>query len=242
MWSQFVECESTFGVLFHSRVDKGGGQSTRDTRLPTVGGRERSNPGQGCGMSRASGAEVSSRERLSPRLNLRGSTRVGAWNVMFLSEVRDECTRQRDCHLPQLSTELSRFGVSDAALSEVRKPGSGWVSGSLYTYYWSGRPHGRRSGCGRRRPTGPYSYGGHTCQGAYHETENPPYTGCDFSGLCVCSDRGKWKKRYAQLQMVVVSCPKGDTLIVLGDLNATTGTDRDGCESCVGPYGFGSKD
>ena len=32
-------------------------------------------------------------ERLSPRLNLRRSTRVGAWNVMFLSEVRSEVWR-----------------------------------------------------------------------------------------------------------------------------------------------------
>ena len=49
------------------------------------------------------------------------------------------------------------------------------------------------------------------------------------------------KAFYAQLQMVVDSCPKGDTLIVLGDFNATTGTDRDGYESCVGPHGSGSR-
>ena len=48
---------------------------------------------------------------------------------------------------------------------------------------------------------------------------------------------------YAQLQMAVVdSCPKWDSLIVLGDFNATTGTDRDDYQSCVGPHGFGSKD
>ena len=48
-----------------------------------------------------------------PRLNLRRSTRVGAWNVMFLSEVRtDKRTGQRDSHLPQLSAELRRLGVS----------------------------------------------------------------------------------------------------------------------------------
>ena len=40
---------------------------------------------------------------------------------------------------------------------------------------------------------------------------------------------------YAQLQMMVDSCPKGNILIVLGDINATTGTDRYGYESCVGP-------
>ena len=35
---------------------------------------------------------------------------------------------------------------------------------------------------------------------------------------------------YAQLQIVVDSCPKGDSLIVLGDFNATTGIDRNSHE------------
>ena len=97
-------------------------------------------------MRPASGAEVSSTERLSPRLNLRRSTRVGAWNVMSLSEVRDKRTSQRDCHLPQLSAKLHRPGVSSAARSEVRRPGGRWVSGDGYTYYWSGRPRGHLEG------------------------------------------------------------------------------------------------
>ena len=47
---------------------------------------------------------------------------------------------------------------------------------------------------------------------------------------------------YAQLQMVVDSCRKGGTLIVLGDFSATTGPDIDGYVSCVGPHGCGSRD
>ena len=39
---------------------------------------------------------------------------------------------------------------------------------------------------------------------------------------------------YTQLQMVVDSCHKMDTLIILGDFNATTGTVRNSYESCVG--------
>ena len=38
------------------------------------------------------------------------------------------------------------------------------------------------------------------------------------------------------------SCTKWETFIVLGDFNATSGTDKDGYESCVGPQGFGSRD
>ena len=33
---------------------------------------------------------------------------------------------------------------------------------------------------------------------------------------------------YPSSRLVVDSCPKGDSLTVLGDFNATTGTDRDG--------------
>ena len=38
------------------------------------------------------------------------------------------------------------------------------------------------------------------------------------------------KPFYAQVQMVADSCLKGNNLIDLGNFNATTGTDRDGCE------------
>ena len=40
--------------------------------------------------------------------------------------------------------------------------------------------------------------------------------------------------------MLVDLCLTDDTLIFLGDLNAKTGDDRDGYESCFGPYGFES--
>ena len=107
-----------------ARCMKEAGQSPRDLRLP-IGEKPRSTSCQDVGMRRSSGAEVSSTKRRSPRLNLRRPTRVGAWNVMALSEVLDKRTCQRDCHLPQLSAELRRLGVSVAALSEVRRPGSG---------------------------------------------------------------------------------------------------------------------
>ena len=42
--------------------------------------------------------------------------------------------------------------------------------------------------------------------------------------------------------ILVDAVPKGDTLIVLGDFNATTGTSRDDYEACVGPHGSGARD
>ena len=46
----------------------------------------------------------------------------------------------------------------------------------------------------------------------------------------------------AKLHAVADAVPKSDTLIVLGDFNATTGTSRDGYEECVGPHGSGRRD
>ena len=59
-------------------------------------------------MPRASGAKVSSTERLSPRLNLRRSTRMGAWDLMSLSEVGNEHINHRNWSGPvgDLSQEI----------------------------------------------------------------------------------------------------------------------------------------
>ena len=44
----------------------------------------------------------------------------------------------------------------------------------------------------------------------------------------------------AALESVVDQCSRRDTLLVLGDFNASFGIDRDGYETCVGPYGSGT--
>ena len=45
---------------------------------------------------------------------------------------------------------------------------------------------------------------------------------------------------HAALASVVDQCPKRDTLRVLEDFNALTGTERDDYETCVGPHGSGT--
>ena len=45
---------------------------------------------------------------------------------------------------------------------------------------------------------------------------------------------------YATLESVVDQCPRRDALPVLGDFNVSTGTDRNGYETCVGPHGSGT--
>ena len=44
---------------------------------------------------------------------------------------------------------------------------------------------------------------------------------------------------YSTLESVVDQCPRKDTLLVLGDFNASTGTERDGYTTCAGSHGSG---
>ena len=45
----------------------------------------------------------------------------------------------------------------------------------------------------------------------------------------------------AMLESVVDQCPRRDALLVLGDFNTSTGTDRDVYEKCVGPHESGTE-
>ena len=58
---------------------------------------------------------------------------MGAWNVR---------SQREDDHLPLLSSELKHLNIGIVALSEVRRPDSGDIMVSGYTYYWPGRSDG----------------------------------------------------------------------------------------------------
>ena len=114
------------GAMLHVM---GLGQSPRDPQI-RMRGEPRCHPlGSSHGSCSRDGADVSFTERPSLGLNLRRALRVGAWNVLTLLD---------DSRLPLLSAELARLRIEIAALSEVRRPGSGTISASGYNYYWSG--------------------------------------------------------------------------------------------------------
>ena len=46
---------------------------------------------------------------------------------------------------------------------------------------------------------------------------------------------------YAKLDSVLDQCLCRDTLVVLGDFNTATGTEKAGYELCVGPHGSGTR-
>ena len=185
------------------------------------------------------GAEAAPTRRTSPRLNLRRVLRVGSWNILSLSE---------DQRLPFLSSELRRLRMDIVGLSETRRPGNGEISSGGYTYYWSGMSNGTRLrgvaiGISSRlqplvvevtpvderimRVRLKHTMGFMSLIAVYAPTE-----------MCEMEEKELF---YAKLDSVLDQCPPRDTLVVLGDFNATTGTERDGYEICVGPHGSGTR-
>ena len=183
-------------------------------------------------------AEVASTRSDCQRLNLRREVRVGAWNVRSL---------RQDDRLPLLSRELGRLRVEVAALSEVRRPGSGMTCVGGYTYYWSGRSDGHHlqgvaiAVSSRLQPSVvevtpvderimvlrlKLSFGFMSLIAVYAPTD-------------VCKLDVK-EMFYAKLTSVADRCPRRDIRIVLGDFNAVSGCDRAGYEMSVGPHGSGA--
>ncbi|KAG0724686.1 Craniofacial development protein 2 [Chionoecetes opilio] len=129
--------------------------------------------------------------------------------------------------------------VDIVGLSETRRPGSGETSSGGYTYYWSGISNGHRV---RRVAIGISS----KLQPSVVEVDERIMRvrmkrTLGFLSLVAVYAPTEMRKTeekemfYAKLDSVLDQCPPRDTLIVLGDFNAITGTVRDGYDLCVGP-------
>ena len=156
-------------------------------------------------------------------------------------------SRREDNHLSLLSSELKRLDIGIAALSEVRRPDCSEIMVGGYTYYWSGRSDG---------------YHDQGVAVAVSNKLNPmiieiTLVNDNFMRLRIrhsldvislvsgyapteTSDLTMKDAFYATLESVVDHCLRRDTLLVLEDFNASTGTDMDGNETCVGPHGSGT--
>ncbi|KAG0728289.1 Craniofacial development protein 2 [Chionoecetes opilio] len=171
--------------------------------------------------------------------NLRRVLRVGSWNVLSLSD---------DHRLPLLSGELSRLRVDIVGLSETRRPGSGETSSEGYTYYWSGMSNGHRVrgvAIGISSKLQPSVVDVTPVDERIMRVRMKHTLG--FMSLVAVYAPTEMRKTeekemfYVKLDSVLDQCRPRDTLIVLGDFNATTGTVRDGYELCVGPHGSGTR-
>ena len=164
---------------------------------------------------------------------------MAAWNVLTL---------RNDDHLPLLSRELGRLGIGIAALSEVRRPGTGEISVGGYSYYWSGRLDGYHSEgvaiavSDRLVPL--VSEVTHVNERIMRLRIRHTLGVISVVSVYVPTEMRSTVEKdsfYTQLESVLDQCPRGDTLLVLGDFNASTGTDRDGYETCIGPHGSGTR-
>ena len=172
------------------------------------------------------GAEVSSTRWRSPWANLRQSLRVGAWNVL---------TRREDDHLSLLSSELKSLSNGITVFSAVQRQDSSEIMAGGSTNNWSGHSDGYYSqgvAVAVSNKLTPmiievtplnehvmrlrihHSLGVVSLVSVYAPTEASDLTVKDAF--------------YATLESVVDQCPRRDSLLVLGDFNALTGTDRDG--------------
>ncbi|MEL6802745.1 MAG: reverse transcriptase domain-containing protein, partial [Bacteroidota bacterium] len=214
----------------------GAGQSLRDPCILNAEGPPSPSPYFGVGQG---GANATPAQRTRPGFNLRRVLRVGSWNVLSLSD---------DHRLPYLSSELRRLRVDIVGLSETRRPGRGEISSGGYSYYWSGMEDGSRLrgvavGISSRlqpfvvevtpvdermmRVRMKHTLGFISLIAVYAPTE-----------VCKAEEKEMF---YAKLNSILDQCPPRDTLVVLGDFNATTGADRAGYELCVGPHGSGTR-
>ncbi|MFV0265489.1 MAG: endonuclease/exonuclease/phosphatase family protein, partial [Kluyvera sp.] len=185
------------------------------------------------------GANSAPASRTMPGVNLRKVLRLGSWNVRSLSE---------DHRLLCLSDELKRLRVGIVGVSETSRPGNGEISSMGYIYYWSGISNGARL---RGVTTGissrvePFVVEVSLCDERIMRVRLKHTLGfmsliAVYAPTKLCETEEK-EAFYAKLNSVLDQCPHRDTLIVLGDFNATTGTERAGYELYVGPHGSGTR-
>ncbi|KAG0730164.1 Craniofacial development protein 2 [Chionoecetes opilio] len=167
------------------------------------------------------GAEVAPARRITPGINLRRVLRVGSWNVLSLSD---------DHRLPLLSGELSRLRVDIVGLSETRRPGSGETSSGGYTYYWSGMSNGHRVrgvAIGVSSKLQPSVVEVTPVDERIMRVRMKHTLGfLSLVAVYAPTEMRKTEEKemvYAKLDSVIRPVSSSDTLIVLGDFNATTG-------------------
>ena len=160
---------------------------------------------------------------------------VGTWNVLTLSP---------DGYAEALSRELSKYRAAFVGLTEVRWPGNGREVFPDYTLFYSGG-NSRTYGVGIMvsnsistsliswtpisdrllRARFKHQHGGLSVIVVYAPTEEAESNVKDAF--------------YAQLEAVTAIIPPHDQLLVLGDFNAVSGTERLGYEDVIGNFGSG---
>jgi len=175
---------------------------------------------------------------------------IATWNVRTLLD-RDAAERpQRRTAL--IASELKRYKIDIAALSETRLAGEGECCevGSGYTFFWSGRPpeEHRQAGVGFAVRTALVNQLEGPPKGVNDRlmTLRAPFCGGQkFISIVsayaptMTNPDGVKDKFYEDLNDVITSVPSTDKLIILGDFNARVGTDSVTWDGVIGRHGIG---
>ena len=176
---------------------------------------------------------------------------LGAWNVRTLLDREDNNRPHRRTAL--IGKELARYNIDIAALSETRLADQGELSepGSGYTFFWSGRSSNERREAGvgfAVKSTLVKKLSGlpKGINDRLMTMKLPLYQGkkeltiiSAYAPTMTNPDEVK-NKFYEELNSVIVTVPKADKLIILGDFNARVGTDSTTWEGVIGKHGVGS--
>nr|XP_054749441.1 uncharacterized protein LOC129254921 [Lytechinus pictus] len=152
-----------------------------------------------------------------------------------------------------IASELGRYNIDIAALSETRLAGEGelYERGAGYTFFWSGRGPGekRESGVGFAVKTALVGKLAGPPKGLNDRlmTVRLPLCGerkfitiiSAYAPTMTNTDETK-DKFYEDLNNVITAVPHADKLTILGDFNARVGHDSVSWEGVIGKHGVGN--
>ena len=174
---------------------------------------------------------------------------IGSWNVRTLLDSKSSGRPQRRTAL--VASELARYNVDIAALSETRLPDSGQLAeaGQGYTFFWSGRRSSERreSGVGfaikselaSKLAKLPEQISDRLMTLRLPLKKNRFVTIISAYAPTMTNPDSVKKAFYEDLETAITKVPRSEKLLVLGDFNARVGTDHETWAGTIGRHGVG---
>ena len=155
-------------------------------------------------------------------LNFNSVTRLASWNVQTLNGIGKE---------RMLLEAMSRYGISIAALSEVKWPGKGERQWGEYMMVYSGDEEMKRHGVGvvmDKRAVSAWEAAGRECvqlSSRLMKVRFKTKTGymtvvAVYAPTNVADAAAEADEFYGQLGEMVQEIPKNDVMMIMGDFNA----------------------
>ena len=175
--------------------------------------------------------------------------RVGTWNVRTMQPGLGEDLRKMDDNRKTavINNELLRLNVDICALQETRLAGNGHIEENDYKIFFQGKPETdkREYGVGFAIRNSLLSSVDPNIQGTERlgkmklQTESGfVHLICAYAPTLHAEDDTK-DLFYSHLESVIKEIPSSDQILLLGDFNARTGSDKESWPIPLGPQGFG---